>query len=223
MKILIIDFTNDREEGIDFRNIFRENFSGKIKSCTVIRPEDTSNFWDFNTLVLSGSGLAIDATPAWFNEAKTFVKKAIQDKKSVFSVCYGAQFLARIHDAKVGKSQTPEFGKIYIKPSEDSWLFKGISELTTYSAHFDEIKSDFKINNELVSITASTKRCAIQAYELKSLCVAGVEFHPEKTDVHGFGVLKRHEGKDYLINDGKISEKNCIKIFQNFIERALSQ
>ncbi len=133
----------------------------------------------FDRVILSGSlTRAMDLAP-WVIELDRFVRRAVDLSIPLLGVCYGHQTLHRALGGleTVRQSQVPEYGWTQIRKTGPSRLLLGLSPLFySYSSHQDEVASPLK---EL-EVTACSDDCAIQAVEMKSKPVFGIQFHPEK-------------------------------------------
>jgi len=221
MKILIVDFTIDREFGLSFKRSLND-LGLKLDQILVIRPEDTQANWKPDGIILSGSSTRIDLEPPWYEVSKQFTLKAIESKTPLLGVCYGAQFIAKILNANTGATKKPEFGSTkIIKTFDQSWLLRDLQSFVVYNSHYDEIKSPLKFNHELSTITAKSARCPIQAFEFENYPIAGVQFHPEKNQSECEKLLNKNHNSEYIYKEGKIMDSQKNKIFKNFINRIL--
>ena len=131
----------------------------------------------FSHMIMSGSEASVVDDHPWERPLAKALREFIQARKPVLGICYSHQFIAKelLGKEHVRHSPTPEFGFREISFQANP-LFAGIRKpLVSVVTHFDEVTG---LGIEF-SVLASTLDCAVQAFQMKSLPVWGVQFHPE--------------------------------------------
>jgi GMP synthase-like glutamine amidotransferase len=128
----------------------------------------------------------VTADIEWINELKDFISEIIDRNQGaqtqvqpIFGICFGAQIIAECrYHGSVTFLEDPEFGISRIKLTDSSHrLFKGMaSQFDAYSFHYNQIWSD-----EVYAISTHNymDHEFLQAFEVPSASVFGVQFHPE--------------------------------------------
>ncbi|MBI3543154.1 MAG: gamma-glutamyl-gamma-aminobutyrate hydrolase family protein [Deltaproteobacteria bacterium] len=231
MKILMIDNNIDQPWGLcaDFRRY--------LEGQVVVRrapqsdlPKDLSRF---THVVLSGSRTCILDSDPWVKDLMAFVRRVVDGGTPMLGICYGHQIIARAHggDGTVRISPTPEIGWVEIRQTAPNPVLEGLpKKFHTFQSHFEEV---CKAPAGFVP-TATTERCAIQAYYVEGKPVFGVQFHPERDAQEGEESIKKRRSatppvpNDCIFNEGKAksvySENVARTIFNNFLrQRGSSQ
>lgn len=149
-------------------------------SCTqLFKNEPLPDIESFDFLVILGGPMNIyeeDKFP-WLKKEKEFIKKAVENNKTVLGICLGAQLIADVLGAKVYKNQNKEIGWFPIKLSEEAKntaLFKDLpQEFSAFHWHGDT----FDIPKESILI-CSSEACKNQGFIYKNK-VIGLQFHLE--------------------------------------------
>jgi GMP synthase (glutamine-hydrolysing) len=134
---------------------------------------------DPDGVVLSGGALSMEGADTlgvvgdWLDGATV----------PVLGICVGHQFLARHFGGTVGKSGSPEFGRVKLEvDAPDHPLFQGLPmSFTVWESHNDQITRlppDFRP-------LAHSATCAVQAMAHETRPVFGVQFHPEVEHTEG--------------------------------------
>ncbi len=134
--------------------------------------------WD--RIIVSGSKTSAMEDAPWIERLLEFIRRTVDMKKPYLGVCYGHQSLVRALGGRerVRLAAQSEHGWTKIKLHEDSALTKGLNrEFYSFSSHYDEVHSLPQGMKRL----ASSQDCEIQACQLESLPVFGIQFHPEKS------------------------------------------
>lgn len=149
-------------------------------SCTkLFKNEPLLDIESFDFLVILGGPMNIyeeDKFP-WLKKEKEFIKKAVENNKTILGICLGAQLIADVLGAKVYKNQNKEIGWFPIKLTEEAKntvLFKDISqEFTAFHWHGDT----FDIPEKSILI-CSSEACKNQGFVYNNK-VIGLQFHLE--------------------------------------------
>jgi len=131
----------------------------------------------YSHLILTGSEGSIMERESWvYDEAET-VQEACERGIPILGSCYGHQLLALAlrGPAHVRRSHQPEVGWIPVKIEKKNSLLGDEGKVYTFSIHFDEV---IGLDDDFL-VLASTSACRIQAFELKTKPVWGIQFHPE--------------------------------------------
>jgi GMP synthase-like glutamine amidotransferase len=149
------------------------------------RPEE------FSHIILTGSEASILDRAAWVDREADFIREAFREGRPLLGSCYGHQLLALAlaGPEHVGRCREPEIGWIPIEIKTESKLLGPKGTAFTFSVHFDEVKD----LEEPFIVLASTDICPIQAFEMKTHPVWGLQIHPE-IDVQAARALLRDFG-----------------------------
>ena len=132
-----------------------------------------SELKDIDGLVLSGGAPNVASDRDAMGNNGEYLDKA---DYPILGICAGMQFLSEHFGGKLGVGTTPEFGKVALKISDHSGLFRNIpSEISVWASHNDEVKvvpNGFKV-------TASSTDCPVEAIRSNTKPIYGVQFHPE--------------------------------------------
>lgn len=223
MKILIIDNTIDKPLNLapDFRRYFDQ-------SVTVRRsPEEDLPIAidDFTHVILSGSRTSCMDQSPWVLKLIELVHKIVEREIPLLGVCFGHQIIARSFggDSAVRKSSTPEFGWVEVTQTNTNPILQGLpAKFYSFQSHFEEVAS---LPTNFI-LTASSNRCTIQSYYVKSKPIFGVQFHPERNASEGnASLLQRIDKvpKECIFGHGKAKEfynENVARtIFSNFLNQ----
>ena len=226
-KILIIDNTFDPPHGCPEIKALVEKAAqglGEVEVTAVRAPDSKipTDLTKFDGVVLSGSKTTIEETAPWIESEMDAIRQLYQQKIPTFGICYGEQLIARTLGAKTGKAKQYEYGWVEIDASQStSALFEGLPEkFYSFEFHADEVVAlppNFKL-------TASSKDCPVQAYDVEGAPMWGVQFHPERGLKQGTENLKKFlDGHQKVMNgadgeklyDPRVGET----IFRNFLKK----
>ena len=140
---------------------------------------DESSFDKFSTFILSGRRKN-DSRMNAIN-SKT-IKHAVQNKKPLLGICYGAEILALTLGGTLQKMPSSRQG-IYEIETKDNPLVKGkIQVFESHSYMISKIDSSFRT-------LASSSQCKFEFFCLESQNIFGTQFHPEMSQ-DGKTILK---------------------------------
>jgi GMP synthase (glutamine-hydrolysing) A subunit len=229
-KILIIDNTFDPPHGCPEIKKLLENAAeglGAVEVVAVRAPEGKipAQLSAFDGVVLSGSKTRITETEPWIEAEMDAIRKLFELKIPTFGICYGEQLIARTLGGKAEAAKQSEYGWVEVELSDSSPLFEGLpKKFHSFEFHADEVCSlppGFKL-------TAASKDCPIQAFDVEGAPMWGVQFHPERGVEQGVRSLKQfQEGSKKVTNGDKgdrlFDPKVGLTIFHNFLKRVWSQ
>ncbi len=165
--ILIIDFGSQYTQLIA-RRVREMNVYCEIHPCHHLPKPDAS----VSGIILSGSPFSVNDPGSPSPDLSAYL-----DAYPVLSICYGAQYLARIHGGHVMPSAIREYGRAnlafintgnplmkHMTPGCQVWMSHGDTIL--------DIPEDFHI-------IASTADVSIAGYQIGESPVFGIQFHPE--------------------------------------------
>lgn len=226
MKVLIVDNNIDRDSW-GAENLVR--YARKVAGATVFVRRAPENDLPvdplgFDRIVLSGSKTSAMEDGPWIARLHDFIRRSVNENKPFLGVCFGHQALARALGGSqtVRKAAEPEYGWTAIRLNEKSELTQNIPrDFYSFSAHYEEVSSLPKGMRRL----ASSAACQIQACQLETKPVFGIQFHPEKDAEEAKKILlerkKKKEPKQLLnpektdtLYDPKIAET----LFDNFFK-----
>jgi GMP synthase (glutamine-hydrolysing) len=134
---------------------------------------------DFDLLVVMGGpmGAGDDDTYPWLTTEKLFIKRAVDEEKSVLGICLGAQLLAAALGARVYRNPHKEIGWFPVSMTEKARKAPHFallpSQLTVFHWHGDT----FDLPREAIRV-AEGEACVNQAF-MCSPKVIGLQFHLE--------------------------------------------
>lgn len=165
--VLILDFGSQYTQLIA-RRVRELNIFCEIKPYNHL-PEDLS---EYKAVILSGSPFSVRGEDAPHADLT-----AIQGKKPLLAVCYGAQYLAHFKGGNVAPSSTREYGRAnlsFVKANEA--FFEGVGEGSqVWMSHSDTIKA---LPTNAVKL-ASTHDVENAAYRIQGEETYAIQFHPE--------------------------------------------
>ncbi len=136
---------------------------------------------DIDWLIIMGGPISAndENNHPWLVAEKQFIKRVIDNGKTVFGICLGAQLIAQSLGAKVTTNKHPEFGWHSVYPSKDI-------QDTFLANVFSHDMVLFHSHGETFDIPAGAKRiasseaCKNQGFIYDNRVVA-IQFHPEIT------------------------------------------
>ena len=226
-KILIIDNTFDPPHGCpEIQELVRKAAQGlgEVEVIAARAPEEKipEDLSGFDGVILSGSKTRAADTEPWIEKEMAAIRKLKDLRIPTFGICYGEQLIARTFGADAGQARQYEYGWVEIEAGKGSSpLFEGLPEkFYSFEYHQDEVRSlppGFKV-------TAQSRDCPIQAYDVEGAPMWGVQFHPERGLEHGkrsiANALKdqrkvQNADKGEELYDSRVGET----IFRNFLRR----
>jgi GMP synthase (glutamine-hydrolysing) len=226
-KILIIDNTFDPPHGCpEIRKLLEgaADGLGELEITSVRAPEGKipGSLKEYDGVVLSGSRTRIEETEPWIEAELDAIRKLHALKIPTFGICYGEQMIARALGGKTGQAKQYEYGWVEVElKNNSSPLLEGLpKKFHTFEYHQDEVRElpkNFKL-------TASSPDCPIQAYDVESAPMWGVQFHPERGPKKADESLNKvAKGGRTVINgdkgDSLFNPKVGETIFRNFLKR----
>ena len=135
---------------------------------------------DFDLLLILGGEMNIyeeDSYP-WLAEEKQFIRKAMDEEKTILGICLGAQLISDILGGKVRKNRYREIGWHEVKlnrAAHSSYAFKSFPDsFMAFQWHGDTFDLPGGAN-----ALASTAACDNQAFEIGHN--VGLQFHLESS------------------------------------------
>lgn len=146
-------------------------------TCTKLYEEENlPELESFDFLIILGGPMNIyeEDKYSWLKAEKEFIKKAVENNKTVLGICLGAQLIADVLGAKVYQNKHKEIGWFPVKLAQNQDLFKNMpDELNAIHWHGDT----FDIPAESILI-GSSEACQNQGFVYDNK-VAGLQFHLE--------------------------------------------
>ena len=153
---------------------------------------------EFDLLVIMGGPMSVNdiAEYPWLEREKAFIKKAIEQKKSVLGICLGAQLIANVLGSRIYKCKDKEIG----------WfpIFKTVHESEfEISKLFPEHIEVFHWHGETFDLPAGcinlaySAVCENQAF-VYNKNVVGLQFHLEATENSIWDLIKN--ASDEIVN-----------------------
>lgn len=177
--ILVVNCLIEEVFVADFNRVLTRDLEAMGQTCRCLRAaeiRDLSDHSDFTHLILSGSEASTTVDQPWDQALERLVRGFVDSGRPVLGICYGHQFLAKIlaGPGHVRRAKTPEFG--WLAPHLGrSALFHRLVAPQFMVCHHDEV---FDLPAEF-RVLATSKHCAVHAFQFRDLPVWGVQFHPE--------------------------------------------
>lgn len=134
---------------------------------------------EVDLLIVMGGPMSVndEAQFSWLAEEKTFIKRAIEAKKTVLGICLGAQLIASAMGAGVSENADKEIGWFPVESveSDNTCVFKFPKQVDVFHWHGET----FALPEGAV-LLAKSSGCKHQAFQLGSH-VIGLQFHLETT------------------------------------------
>lgn len=182
-KIAILD------AGAQYLGLIDKNLR-KLRTKTQVMPMETSLE---DILKENLEGIVISGGPDSVNDENSpkIDPRLLDSKIPILGICYGAQIMAHLSGAEVGKEKLREDGQTSIQIiNKESLLFKNLPlEQRVLLTHGDSIKANSSMQG--FSISALSKNGVIAAIEDSNRKLYGVQFHPETTSLteHGLQIF----------------------------------
>ncbi len=163
------------------------------------------NLSDFDFLIVMGGPMGVydeDKYP-WMKDEKLFIRKAIENDKTVLGICLGSQLIAAAMGAKVRRNEYKEIGWFPIQIRNDYKIFNGLPK-EIMSAHWHG--DTFDIPKGAIHI-AESSACKNQAFIFNEK-VIGLQFHLEFTNDSLKELIKN--GRKELVKDRYVQTKEEI-------------
>lgn len=236
-RILILDSTREASS-FGSPNLFRQVLATAPEGSEILVRRAPDRDWlpheAVDALVLSGSVTScLPPHEAWLGDYDAYLIERIRARRPILGVCFGHQALARCLfsmqglEPRLARSVRPEVGWQNHRVLASSPLFTDLPrEFHCYQSHYEEVVELPPGARHL----AESDRCTLQAFELESGPIFGIQFHPE----HGFeygeaalrAKLERGERGDWILNPGRGRELYDAQvgkvIFGNFFKIAQS-
>ncbi len=125
-------------------------------------------------VVLSGGALSLEGSASPLGVVGSYLE---DPTLPVLAICLGHEYLGRHFGGRVGRSTSPEFGRVALTVDRpDHPLFEGIPrEIHVWASHNDEVTELPRDFERL----AHSPGCAVEAMAHRQRPVFGVQFHPE--------------------------------------------
>ncbi len=141
--------------------------------------ESLPDFKALNWLIILGGEMGVhdEKIHPWLRQEKAFILKALESGIPVLGICLGAQLMAHVMGARVGKNPCPEIGWFPVTLSDRiSGTILGHALPETFEA-FHWHDDTFEIPKGALPI-GSSPACPNQGFILGDRIV-GLQFHPE--------------------------------------------
>lgn len=200
MKILIID-NNIDQDCWGAKELCRLAITALGATVFVRRaPQDDlpKDPRSFDRIIVSGSKTSALEEAPWIDNLTTFIHKAMDAQIPYLGVCYGHQALVKAVAGKdaLRKAVHPEIGWVEIQIKETCPLFDGLPrKFYSFASHYDEVGT---LPNGMKNLACS-EFCSIQACQLESLPIYGIQFHPEKNLKEGTEILTKKKDEPHLL------------------------
>ncbi|MFW5919359.1 MAG: type 1 glutamine amidotransferase [Halanaeroarchaeum sp.] len=178
--------------------------------------------WPYDAAIISGSQASVYDDEAWIDDAKAWVREAIDASIPVLGVCWGHQLIASALGGTVEYQGRYEIGYRSIEIVADDPLFEGIGrEFVAFETHSDGV-------TELPAgaTVLAENDCTVQSFRIDS--AYGVQFHPEydlettRWIVDGKELQPERERavRADLTQERYEEAREATRVFDNFLEMA---
>ena len=223
-KLSIHTLTHVPYEGLGCIDQWIKNNNHHSGHTRVYEDHQFPDIKDIDWLIVMGGpmGVGDDVEYPWLVKEKAFIRKAIENRKTVIGICLGSQLIAEILGAKVYPNDQKEIGWYDVKLTETAMrhpLFENFEEqFPVFHWHGDTF--DIPVGSDLLM---SSDLCVNQAFLYKQ-SVLGLQFHLEVMEQSLQGMIKN--GKKELLESSSIQsaemitdqtiyiEENNLKMFQ---------
>ena len=150
---------------------------------------------DFDWLVVMGGPMGVhdELRHPWLVAEKALIRNAIKLRKRILGVCLGAQLVANVLGAEVGRNPEPEIGWFPVDILTDQPPFDVLPRtFTPLHWHGDTFALP-----DGATHAASSAACENQAFVLADGRVVGLQFHLESTS-EGVARLVEHCGDELV-------------------------
>lgn len=131
---------------------------------------ELSNIHNYNSFILSGRRKN-DKKMNVLNSK--IIQHAVQEKKNLLGICYGAEILALTIGGTIRKKDVLEKGDQKVTTLKKNPLCSGT--FTVFESHNYEIS---RISNSLINL-ANSKNCIYELIQVNNHNIFGTQFHPE--------------------------------------------
>ena len=215
-KLSIHTLTHVPFEGLGCIDQWIRNNNHELHYTHVYEDPQFPEITDFDWLIIMGGpmGVSDEEEYPWLVKEKAFIRKAIENRKTVIGIGLGSQLIAEILGAKVYPNDQKEIGWYDVKLTETAMkqpLFGNFEEqFPVFHWHGDTF--DIPVGSDLLM---SSDICVNQAFLYKKN-VLGLQFHLEVTEQSLLGMIEN--GKDELLESSTIQSAEMITDQTNYIE-----
>ncbi len=184
-------------EGIGYIEDWVKSKGHSLSNAKLYQKSDFPAMDSFDWLIIMGGPMSVNDTEehTWLTPEKNFIKKAIEQNKTVLGICLGAQLIANVLEAKVYTNDEREIGWFPIQTSETK-LNPLVNLIPKNHKVFHWHGETFEMPKNAIHL-ASSMACKNQAFLYKKN-VVGLQFHLEVTEKDVLEML--YYGKNELIN-----------------------
>jgi len=219
--VFIFNTIIDTKAKDNFTQVITRRITFGKKYSVITLEESIPDLDKVTHLLISGSELSAAKESEWDEKIISLIHSFLKADKPILGICYGHQMLARAitGDNVCRRSLIPEFGwkKMNIK---NNYLFENVTQPIFLESRYDEVA---KLDDRF-EIIASNEQLNVQAFQLKSKPVWGVQFHPEMLWDDGNKMVEKHlqdhpAERRYYRNETENPDliKANLQIFRNFL------
>lgn len=223
-KLSIHTITHVPFEGLGCIDQWISNNSHQLGYTRVYEDHQFPDIKDIDWVIVMGGPMGVydEVEYPWLVNEKAFIRKALENRKTVIGICLGSQLIAEILGAKVVPNDQKEIGWYDVKLTETAMkhpLFENFEEqFPVFHWHGDTF--EIPVGSDLLM---SSDICVNQAFLYKKN-VLGLQFHLEVTEQSLQGMIEN--GKKDLLESSTIQsaetitdqaiyiEENNLKMFQ---------
>jgi GMP synthase-like glutamine amidotransferase len=155
---------------------FLDALSGHAAEVFRMRSELPADPSVYSGILVTGSAASVNGDWPWIAPLCRFIRLSVSQGVPFLGVCFGHQVLAHALGGAVSRAAEPEVGWVQISRKGESALFAGLpTEFDCFVSHEDEV-SRLPPGGRLLARSAA---CGVQAFQVGSAPVWGIQFHPE--------------------------------------------
>jgi GMP synthase (glutamine-hydrolysing) len=142
---------------------------------------------DADGIVLSGGALSLEGTDTRLGRVADWIDAA---EVPVLGICLGHEFLGRHYGGRLGRTSTPEFGRVELTVDRPEHpLFRDLPhQLRVWASHNDSVLEA----PPGWTVLAHSAACPVAAMTHPDRPIWGVQFHPEVEHTQGGVEIFRH-------------------------------
>jgi GMP synthase-like glutamine amidotransferase len=230
-KLRIHYFQHVRHEGLGSIDEWIMIAGHSLSATRFFKGEDLPELEDIDWLIIMGGPMNVNDENQypWLAGEKKFIRRAIDEGKTVLGICLGSQLVSVSLGAKVYKNKEKEIGWFDIELSRAAQSGELFFDMGTTLKVFHWHGDTFDLPQNAVHL-ASSAACKNQAYIYKDRVLA-LQFHLESTSESLLDMLKGGIDEDpatYIQSEKEILEnkdlidqgkKNLFKLLDRLAEK----
>lgn len=203
-------------EGLGSIEVWAIQNGHHLSSTRFWESDELPKLKEIDWLIIMGGPMGVFDTDEfpWLIKEKDYIRKAIDNNKTVIGICLGSQLIADVLEAKVYRNQHKEIGWFPIHFSKNTGQFELFKNWKGSMPVFHWHGDTFELPEKVVHLAAS-EACKNQAF-IYNQRVIGLQFHIETTKSSLEYMLTGSD--DELIKNQYIQTPQEIKQGDHFIQ-----